>query len=520
MNFVVPAKVKEAVSELEKYGIQRGDICIVGSCVLEFYSLRAANDIDLVLKTEKYQVLRAKVDPQYISPTGKINLGNGIQILPRRYREIGIKNDQLFLKANQGKLTVKLENLLVAKPELEFGKKLFRNRAKDRDDIILLQRYARLSGDWRWNLIPEVIAPSKEQRTAVRSIRYRAKKVLVRLRDPIGSCKIVLDRKLSYSFKKLTKEDLLPSDLCFQSVDIGTFLQWQFSDGKFIRYDTLLRLHTAEKYIQKMEKFSNYKLIDLNDGIFDDYNRMQSLRCGYSIQTHLRFQELIHSVQQKGLYTDCYPITLAQDGKFNDGSHRLACALAWGVETIPVKFTAQKRGTNDYGRAWFEARNFSDELLNDLDQRLLDILLSTGSTFIMIVWPPAKQFSEEIKSIVSKRFPIVWKAESIKPENIEGLIEKIYFNDDAQDWKIQKRIFNMTKYSPEISVFAFLLQDQRYKLNQKSRALFSETAKSFQAEIEHKYKDKFEVSAHDSLIFCSGNPSTSRSILKALQNHK
>lgn len=520
MNFVLPAKVKEAISELEKYDIQREDICIVGSCILEFYSLRAANDIDLVLKTEKYQALKAKIDSQLISPTGKINLENEIQILPRRYRELGIKNDELFLRDSQENLTIKFENFLIAKPELEFGKKLFRNRAKDRDDIILLQRYARLSEDWCWGLIPEVIDPSKEQRTAVRSIRYIAKKVLARLRDPIGSSKMVLDGELSYSFKRLTKKDLLPSDLCFQSVDIGTFLQWQFSDGKFIRYDTLLRLHTAEKYIQKVKTSSNYKLVDFNDDIFDDYNRMQSLRCGYPIQTHLRFQELIHSVQQKGLYTDRYPISLAQDGKFNDGSHRLACALAWGVEAIPVKFTTRKNGTDSYGRAWFENRDFSDELLNDLDQRLLNILLTTGSASIMIVWPPAQQFSEEIKSIVSKRFPIIWKAESISPENIEGLIEKIYFNNDVQDWKIQRKIFNMTEYTPKISVFAFILQDQRYKLNQKSKAYFSDTAKSLQAEIEDEYKDKLEVSTHDSLIFCSGNPLTSRSILKALQNHK
>lgn len=72
----------------------------------------------------------------------------------------------------------------------------------------------------------------------------------------------------------------------------------------------------------------------------------------------MKKKELIKSFEKNG-YIDKYPIVVNKDLLFIDGAHRLALALYFGIDRIPI--TIDKNYYNfeskDYSFDWFEKKN-------------------------------------------------------------------------------------------------------------------------------------------------------------------
>ena len=146
------------------------------------------------------------------------------------------------------------------------------------------------------------------------------------------------------------------------------------------------------------------------------------------------------NIQRKNYYTDRYPILVDQRGKLVDGSHRFACALAKHVDRVLIRFLNKKVEVTSYGRDWFENQEFHDEFLRELDDRLRDILISSGAAYELIIWPPALQFTEEIEAFIAARYPIIAHAKKRPIANFTRFLEDVYLSDDIDHWKIQKKI--------------------------------------------------------------------------------
>ena len=102
-----------------------------------------------------------------------------------------------------------------------------------------------------------------------------------------------------------------------------------------------------------------------NEYGWDWYNKMQTKRVKDNplIPKHManrekEFKELIKSFEKNG-YIDKYPIVVNKDLLFIDGAHRLALALYFGIDRIPI--TIDKNYYNfeskDYSFDWFEKKN-------------------------------------------------------------------------------------------------------------------------------------------------------------------
>lgn len=113
--------------------------------------------------------------------------------------------------------------------------------------------------------------------------------------------------------------------------------------------DVIVKIMAIENYFGK----NNYGI--------DMYNKMQKIRVSENklierekANNQENFVNLIKSFEKNG-FNDKYPIELNKKFEVFEGSHRLACAIYFGIEEIPVTFNKYFwELTYDYSPEWFE----------------------------------------------------------------------------------------------------------------------------------------------------------------------
>lgn len=517
-------RVDSAIAVLVSFGISQESVCLVGSSVLQLHGLREARDVDFALTSDAYSALRAAETVDCL-PSGTVNLTDDIQVVLQRYGCIGISDENLF--ANNEYVDF-VGGIRVARPELEFGKKLVRNEPKDQTDTALLLQFAMRHNYWRWDLVS--VLPVQNYGTALSArnlvalLRLTVRNGRKAARHPARATSKAMEILRSRT-GIVNRRRLSASDLSVQQLDTGTLLQRQFQGGLFRRYDTLVRLETMDSYLALQggagEK-SPLSLLDPDHEIFLEYNRMQDLRGGRQIgrQSAIRFQELIASIERKNFYSDRYPILLDADGRLKDGSHRLSAALHFGLGSMPVLFARDKKGPIDYGREWFENHGFAELYLKRLDRRLRNNLISTGAAFNLIVWPPAMQFENEIFETLAERHSVIAEIRNVNLTNFPEFVEQMYLSDDIEQWKIQKKIYHMRQYKPVVSIISFVVDDPRYRVKARTESYLSDSVVQLKAEIRNRYKDRIEDYFPDTITHIRDNPAMNRDMLRVLRSHK
>lgn len=122
------------------------------------------------------------------------------------------------------------------------------------------------------------------------------------------------------------------------------------------RLDVIVNYLAIDDFLNGREKYINlYKSM-----------KMKRLRCTYekADQLWIKFTELIENIKDSG-YDSTKPILVDNKYHIFDGSHRLAVALFFGIEKIPVKISP-KEFRNIYDINWFWMNGFSDLELQDL----------------------------------------------------------------------------------------------------------------------------------------------------------
>jgi len=156
-------------------------------------------------------------------------------------------------------------------------------------------------------------------------------------------------------YKKVVHSNVLSPKLYSKQQPLQFFLQ-QVQDGRFNRYDTIVRMLAIGEHFGK------------NDYGWNLYTKMQLLRNKKNpeqieLATYQEpFEELIENMNQGG-YDSKFPIYSNNDNQLMDGSHRLACALYFDEKEIHVKRAEQTKV--DYSRDWFEA-NFTSTEVNQI----------------------------------------------------------------------------------------------------------------------------------------------------------
>src|SRR5690554_5801149 len=127
----------------------------------------------------------------------------------------------------------------------------------------------------------------------------------------------------------------------------------QFIKNQFTRVDIVVRYLAIENYFGK------------NRYGFKLYSKMQRKRRRYS-QKNLnrskkRFRKIIKSFEKKG-FKRRSRIVLNSKYKLFDGSHRLACAMFFNIDEIPILIRRKKRRAG-YSMHWFRKHGFTNREL-------------------------------------------------------------------------------------------------------------------------------------------------------------
>ena len=119
--------------------------------------------------------------------------------------------------------------------------------------------------------------------------------------------------------------------------------------------DIMIRLLAIDNFYEK------------NDYGFELYNKMQKTRVSKIKEIPHRMKEyeedfkvLIKSFEERG-YDSSYPVDLNQNFEVFDGAHRLALAIYFNIEKIPVRFSEKYIDKEyDYSVQWFNENGLED----------------------------------------------------------------------------------------------------------------------------------------------------------------
>jgi len=130
------------------------------------------------------------------------------------------------------------------------------------------------------------------------------------------------------------------------TINIKKLFDNQMKNGKFCRYDIMLRYLFIENY---------YKDGELENFQFKPHAKLIKLRNReYSAK---RFIELIKSFNELG-YVEEFPIVLDKKGIIRNGGHRLACCLWFEVHQIPFRVNPKKKGKKIFDNQWMTDNGF------------------------------------------------------------------------------------------------------------------------------------------------------------------
>ncbi len=161
----------------------------------------------------------------------------------------------------------------------------------------------------------------------------------------IYKVKEILLKKLIYPYilgRYLMDENRLPV-FC----EMTELFNRQYSKEYFKRMDIAVRYLAIEQYYGK--NTIGYKL----------YNKMQHKRGQLKTHDLSRFIDLLKSVERNG-YQYHEKIKVNYNLGLKDGSHRVACAIYFGVQFLPISFSKQA-SSGDYSIEWFRRNDFSEE---------------------------------------------------------------------------------------------------------------------------------------------------------------
>lgn len=268
-----------------------------------------------------------------------------------------------------------------------------------------------------------------------------------------------------------------------------------FQDEDTRRYDIVVRYLAIENYYGK------------NDYGFQLYKKMQELRTkkdGYGALAVKQFKKLIESYDKNG-YDKESRINVFDNLKLLDGSHRMALGLYHHLKNISIRILPKEESI-DFSLKWFEENNFIEEEINIIKNKGDELLNEWKiAEFTGVFWGSTLSFVEEAINDL-RNFGIVTNIlhHEYRREEYNNLIRKIYAIDDIASWKVDKKIYHLSKYPAEIVLFN-LKMEPGYRIKQISNLPLSIKGEEVKKFIRSKYQDYFENYYYDVILHMSDN---------------
>lgn len=480
-------------------------MCLVGSFPMFVAGIRECRDIDLLLGSDNRARVTANEKTRALSPN--VQVWHHRAALHRLFQRTSLTAEEIISNPHYH---TRFEGYKVLRPEILFAIKLARLLDKDITDVKLIEAYALSCRDWDWDLVREHLpaAQPEKQRsgmlTRLRQVVTLARRAAANPRAAITVMRaLAAQRAASIGLGKLTgprPTHSLQSQIVTK-IPTAALLGNQFIHGEFSRYDVLLRYLTIQSLRTGGEDLKPY------------YLRMQNERVGR--ETYQSLCELVTSIQNRG-FLSRYPIPITEEGLILDGAHRLACALFFDVNEVPVTLEPT-RNKIYYGRRWFAEHGFDDEMLGRLDGTKDSLFEKHGVWFPVILWPPVKPWFDEITENINSRHSVKWEQTINLGHTLPDFARRVYAIDDIERWKVELRLHVMHHYEPVVRVLAVDLPAPAFRRKKRTRTYLSGTGAALKKWVRESYADKVTDYFYDIVCHTGDNHEHNRKILEAIR---
>lgn len=159
----------------------------------------------------------------------------------------------------------------------------------------------------------------------------------------------------------------MAQDTTNKIMDVREVLLHQYRKGRFNRLDTFVRYGCV---VEGGKWWKVYKKMQYAR------NLMSAKGVGRRIA---EFERLIKSMKRDGFRTDLKGIRLDDDLELVNGSHRLAVALALGIDKVAVTWPPRwKKVRRGYSEKWFRKNGFSKSRIAKIDVLRLRVYKELG----------------------------------------------------------------------------------------------------------------------------------------------
>lgn len=209
------------------------------------------------------------------------------------------------------------------------------------------------------------------------------------------------------------------------TIPVSDLFLAQFKNGIYNAVDVVVKYMAIENYY------------GCNNNGFNLYNKMQRMRIKENWEE--RFKNLINEIERNG-YSDESLVETDINYSIHDGAHRLAMALFMGIKNINVRVFNTDLHRRDYDITWFINNGFTAEEINQIQEKLNEILKKINEPYYCIFWTPARNIFHKLEhDIVSVEDGVFIQDKKVieLPRNIfKKFIYEIYSTDDIAPYKL------------------------------------------------------------------------------------
>lgn len=477
---------------LKSYNIPRSDICIVGSFVLATNKIRKHGDLDVVVSRSHFNKFKSGLVGNYVD--SKIN------IVKNKYLFlIGIEDEKLISNSDYHSA---YNGFKVINLEIEYASKIVRSKEKDLIDIEIIHNDKKLIKKINWDYVKPFWGGyyKLSMLSKFYFIFLRFNRKLINKESfshfVIKKIKGLINRVIKLAKRLISHEN---NNYIVKYIDIGTLIALQFNNGKFERYDLIMRLLTA----QDGEKFGN------------EYKIMQMKRWGH--QNYKSYLNLMESVKKNGLLPQ-NPISINKHGKLIDGSHRLALAILNNIDNVPIKLLNSKLHS-EYPIEFFTDPIFDQHLVALLSKTAKKVFIDRGSAIKIVVWPLLHTYFGEITSYVESKYSLL-KHEIIEINNFENFIRDVYKSDDIEEWKIYMKLSRLLEVKSSLILVLEIQSEQaNYRTKHRNNHYLDSNAALIKADLRNRYSKYINDYVYDISLHGADNPMQSRAITRLINQY-
>jgi len=276
-------------------------------------------------------------------------------------------------------------------------------------------------------------------------------------------------------------------------IDIALLLAFQY-DGEFARKDVIIR------YKALKDKFFN----EDEHGIAL-YQKLMSERYKekpFKNKIEDSLDGLYANMKVNG-FDDNYPIPVNSEFKLLDGSHRLASAIANGIEEVPVSILTTNKKVL-FTKQLLKQYSFTTAELSSIEETQNKLFLDLGIYFPAIIWPTASQFADAIEKDLGYETKFRFDLDLSK-DNFENFVRAVYEIDHIADWKVDKKLEAMTRAQNTVYVIFIDFRSPDYRKKKDNCALISKKGEILKQHIRSKYKSKIENYIYDIIMHTGDN---------------